>query len=194
MSVIGPVVISSDQLDGKADSMDAFSALNLTRLDTIKFDARREGAPWTSLRVTLDRSQAYLSSPDNDPLIAGVRLNIEQLLRTRRRRISNFSSRWGVPVFMGLGMILVILALIIGGNDDKIGPTTFAATIGAGGALWLVVGGLFFLGQRSAGEILLVSRETQPGWVQRNKDSLTVGVIVGVFTLVCGFFLGRLTQ
>jgi hypothetical protein len=189
LSVIGPLEIKSDQVEGTAESIEEFTRLDVEQLDSITMTATKKDT-WRYLRVNIDRETAFLTGSD-DALIAGVRGSVEQLLRRRRLRFVQFLATAGTPLFAFLGFTGAgagIAAIASDGGSGAVGVLL------VGGGFLIAAGVAFILGRVQTGQVLLVSRAAQPGWFKRNRDGLIVQTVGGLIVLVVGFVAGRLTH
>ncbi|WP_020391712.1 hypothetical protein [Kribbella catacumbae] len=170
MSAIGAIEITSDQVDGVAETMDEFKVLSLPALDTIKFRADRTD-PYGYLILMIDRKGAFLNQSGSNPVIAGVRVSLEQLLRSRQRRAVQHLARWGWAAVSVVGAIALSVGAVLTAGEGK--NVRIGISLATGGVGLYLLSLLLYLGtKRLTGEILLESRTARPGWFARNRDGL----------------------
>jgi hypothetical protein len=189
MGSIGPVRVTSDQFTGAGSSVSEFRKTDFRSLESLRFDVT--GTNYSSMRVDLGPAQAYITGTGGDHQIAGVRVQIEQLLVMRSRKVVNFCAS-GAKYALLFSFMFGTIVLIEGGKGKGtvLGRVGFGADVG-----FLIVSAIFYLvGRASHGEISLLSRGDSPGWWRRNRDALIVQVVAGAVLLAVGVIIGRLTK
>ena len=188
IGAIGPVKVSSDEFEGTAASIEEFALTGAKTLKTLSFVAENytPGRP-VRLDVLIDTESAFLTGSEDDHQVAGVVIKIEQILRSRQRRVVVRCRRTIAPlVFLGAWICLMV-ALVLSKNSR--GSMLIALALSAVLAALGVAAWTF--GKFARGDIILELREARPTWFARNRDTLVVQTMVGIVLLGVGFLLGK---
>jgi hypothetical protein len=188
VSAVGPVEVTSDQFDGKAETIEEFVQSGARSLDSLDFRAYRQKLRiGDHVWVSIDGDRAYLGGDTNDHQVAGVLSKVEQIMRVRQRTFAEHCSS-SAPWIIGPSFsLLASAALLTSGQREKLPVAVWAvaaAVLAAGVAAALV-------GRFAHGGILLESRESTPSWFRRNRDEIVVQLAVALFVLAIGYVLGR---
>lgn len=191
MAALGPVELTSEQFSGEAESVDEFLGHGRTSLEHLRIESRSTDV-WRSLSVTMDRERAHIfTHGDDDHLLAGVQLRVEQILRGRSRVFAVFVSHMTFPLGLAAFAALSVIASLME-TSDSAGATVPSEILLLPAALGILALVGWIVSKTAQGEILLVPREERPGWMKRNRDSLMVQVLGGVVVLIAGIAIGRL--
>jgi hypothetical protein len=191
LSAIGPIILTSEQFEGEAASVDEFTNHDLQSLDELSFSVQDPETFRRPISVDLTRERAFIWIRDTSHALAGAQLQVEQILRTRRRRVGVWAERVTLPLCFAAPLSFLALATFAG--ERKNGQDVLAVG-------WLVIPlGLLLLALAAGmtsrftrGQILLVPRQQAPGWLTRNRDALIVQILGGAVLLLLGVVIGRL--
>ena len=89
IGAIGPVKGSSDEFEGTAASIEEFALTGAKTLKTLTFAAENSTpGRFVRLWVIIDTESAFLTETGDDHHVAGLEIKIEQILKSRQRRLS----------------------------------------------------------------------------------------------------------
>lgn len=192
---IGDVEVTSDQFEGKGQSIDDLLPTGAKTLAHVMLEGSNYvyGKPsYSYLRVMLDPTKAFLSGSPDDHLVAGVIVSIEQILRSRQRRVATFCADHLASGGLILGSLLMFLAVIVGTGSRN---ANLSMSLALAGFTAMGTGIFAFaIAQFCPGKIMLESRDAVPGWFKRNRDNLIVQVGGGAVVLFIGVGIGLLLK
>jgi len=188
MSALGPIIVTSEEFEGEASSIDEFLASGAKTLNDLRIKATGE-RNGHSVRVWIDPRYAHVTGTRHDHLVAGVQIKVEQILRSRQHRFARMCGLAGYPAMAG-GLMALALDLAVGSSSSALRRAAWPSEIGAGVVVVLGVIAVV-IGRTVRGQILLDNRENRPSWFVRNRDALFVQVLVGVLILGLGYVLGK---
>ncbi len=147
----------------------------------------------TYISVSLDDNSGTVSAESDDPETVGVVTKVADLLRRHRRwpSLMAFSYLTTGILFVG-GLLAFLVTAQVRGVNTKLGT---AVTIIFASAVVLAIVQLVittWISEYRHTILVCARRRDAPNYWQRNKDALTVNVLVAVLAAVVGFGLGKL--